>query len=215
MNLPNQLSAARIIAVPFFLLLLLAAGSYGENDAMGTAALLHGGALLLAIAVTITDWLDGKIAREQNLVTTLGKLLDPLADKIFVAAALITLTALGILPAWAVVLIISREFLITGLRGLAVEQGRVIPADRLGKHKTGWQLGLIITAITMLTARDLLTYLGHWPEPVVTQWHGALIFKTLIWIPLLVTLYFTIHSAISYIWSNLDLFAPPPQQPGQ
>ncbi|MCC5877510.1 MAG: CDP-diacylglycerol--glycerol-3-phosphate 3-phosphatidyltransferase [Candidatus Sumerlaeia bacterium] len=206
MNLPNQLSSARIIAVPFFLLLIMGGGYYETQGAWGTAAILHGAALILTVAVTITDWLDGKIARDRNLITTLGKLLDPLADKIFVAAALIALSSLGLIPAWAVVVIISREFLITGLRSLATEQGRIIPADRLGKHKTGWQLALIITAIFLLTARATLTHLGHWPAPIATEYHGKTIFLAMIWIPLVVTLYFTIHSALSYVWGNRDLF---------
>jgi len=206
MNLPNTLSAARIIAVPFFLLFLFGGMGVEESGQYGFAAILHGVALILAVAVTITDWLDGKLARDYGLITTLGKLLDPLADKIFVAAALIAFCTLGLIPAWAVILIISREFLITGLRGLATEQGRVIAADRLGKHKTGWQLGLIITLLTLLTARAALAHFGQWPDPVATQWHGRTTFTVMIWIPLAVTLYFTIHSAVFYVWTNRDLF---------
>jgi len=207
MNLPNQLSAARILAVPFFLLFLFGGDMLEKEESFGTAAVLHGIALLLAIAVTVTDWLDGSIARKHNLVTTLGKLLDPLADKVFVAAALIAFSALALVPAWAVILIISREFLITGLRGLASEQGRVISADRLGKHKTGWQLGLIITVLTILTARALFEHLGYWPVPVATQFHGEIVFLVMVWIPLSVTLYFTVASAWFYIVANRDIFS--------
>jgi CDP-diacylglycerol---glycerol-3-phosphate 3-phosphatidyltransferase len=207
MNLPNQLSAARILTVPFFLMFLFMGDTLEKEQSHGTAAVLYAIALILAVAVTVTDWLDGNIARKHNLVTTLGKLLDPLADKVFVAAALIAFSALQLVPAWAVILIISREFLITGLRGLAVEQGRVISADRLGKHKTGWQLGLIITVLTILTARGILEHLGHWPSPLATHYHGETVFLVMTWIPLAVTLYFTVASAWSYVMANRDIFS--------
>lgn len=207
MNLPNQLSAARILAVPLFLLLLLGGHGLEHNGSFLSSSLLYALSLLLTIAVTVTDWLDGKIARERKLITTLGKLLDPLADKIFVAAALIALTAMGLIPSWAVVLIIAREFLITGLRGLASEQGRVIAADRLGKHKTGWQMALIITALFLLAVRALLRGNGIWEEPILSDYHGALIFQAMIWIPLLATLWLTIASAWTYVAQNRDLFA--------
>lgn len=207
MNLPNQLSAARIIAVPLFLLLLLLGHGLERDGSFAGASILYVLSLLLTIAVTVTDWLDGKIARERGLITTLGKLLDPLADKIFVAAALIALTAMGLIPSWAVVLIIAREFLITGLRSLATEQGRVIAADRLGKHKTGWQLGLIITALFLLSVRALLQNAGLWQEPVVASYQGAIVFEVMIWIPLLATLWLTVASAWLYVKQNLDLFA--------
>lgn len=197
---------ARIVAVPVFFLLLFGAEFLWGPEAHLQAAIFHTVTLILVIAVTVTDWLDGKIAREQNIVTNLGKLLDPLADKVFVAAALIALVELRLVPAWAVILVIGREFLVTGLRSLALECGRLIAADRLGKHKTGWQLGLIITAITVLTARDYLRAAGVWDDPLVSNWYADRIIVGMIWIPLSVTLVLTVLSGWKYVVDNRDLF---------
>jgi CDP-diacylglycerol--glycerol-3-phosphate 3-phosphatidyltransferase len=205
MNLPNKLSLARIAAIPGFLVLLLGGDTFGDRSAHLAATACYGLALVLTIAVAITDWLDGKIAREQGLITNLGKLLDPLADKVFVAAALVAFVGLDLIPSWTVVLILTREFLITGLRGIATEAGRVIHADRTAKHKTGWQLGLIITGLVLMTAREALLHAGLWHDPVVTQWAGALVFQVMLWIPLVVTLVLTVLSAWWYLAANRDL----------
>ena len=111
-------------------------------------------ALLLFIAAAITDYFDGKLAREKYGVTTFGKLMDPLADKLLVSAALISLVspAMGnLLPAWMVIIIIAREFMVTGLRLLAAGEGTVIAAGAWGKHKTVWQLVAVITILVGVT----------------------------------------------------------------
>lgn len=207
MNLPNRLSFLRILAVPVFLALLFAEDLLflGEENHL-LNAVARTVALLLTIVVTVTDWLDGKIAREQQLITRLGKLLDPLADKIFVTAALVAYVALELVPAWAVILVIAREFLISGLRTLAADAGRLISADRLGKHKTGWQLGLIITALVVLCVRDYLLYYELWDQ-ALAQYHGILLFHGAIWIPLTVTLFLTVLSGFNYLWENWDIYA--------
>lgn len=206
MNLPNKLSLARIVAVPFFFLFVFGGDVFYGPDAHLPAGIFRAVALVLVIAVTVTDWLDGKIARERKIETNLGKLLDPLADKIFVAAALVALVELRLVPAWAVILVIGREFLVTGLRSLALECGRLIAADRLGKHKTGWQLGFIITAMTILTARDFLQAADVWKAPLVSQYRADLIFTGMLWFPLTVALVLTALSGANYLKANWDLF---------
>lgn len=207
MNLPNRLSLARILAVPLFLILLFGGTFFYEGMNNWVNALFHFLALQLAIAVTITDWLDGKIAREQGIITNLGKLLDPLADKIFVTAALIALVELDKVPFWAVVIIISREFLVTGLRSLAHGAGRVIAADRIGKHKTGWQMGLIITALTVQLAEDFLRAADGFPllPTPAGNVNMQAVFEFMILIPLAVTLVLTIWSGLHYLRVNRDL----------
>ena len=204
MNIPNLLSLFRILAVPLFLVLLLPRDFFVVESTL-TMALCRLAALILVILVAVTDWLDGHLARAWKMVTPAGKLLDPLADKIFVTAALVALVRLDIIPAWAAVLVISREFLVTGLRSLAVEKGRVIAADRLGKHKTGWQLALIITAIALMTARDFMLVAGLWEPQIRAEYHLDLIWMAMIWIPLTATILLTVASGVRYVTENSDL----------
>jgi CDP-diacylglycerol--glycerol-3-phosphate 3-phosphatidyltransferase len=128
-NLANNLTLARIAAVPILVVLLSFPGR-------GTCL----AALLVFVAASVTDIVDGIVARRHNLVTTLGKFLDPLADKLLVSSVLIMLAQLGWAPGWVVVVIIGREIAVTGLRGIAVDHGVVISADRYGKLKTILQM---------------------------------------------------------------------------
>jgi len=136
LNIPNMLSIFRIVSIPVFVLLLLPA----RPDSVCL------GAFLVFSVASITDFLDGYIARSTNQITKLGKLLDPIADKILTSAALVFLVQLHRVPAWIVVVIVAREFAVTGIRAMASADGLVIPADRMGKYKMGAQ----ITAILML-----------------------------------------------------------------
>lgn len=203
MTLPNKLSLSRIVVIPLFLVAMLYGGIEPDNPAL--IAWLRLVALLLVIAATITDWLDGKIARERGISTNLGKLLDPLADKILVAAAFVGFVELGIYPAWPVVLILAREFLVTGLRTLGVMTGTVIAADRWGKHKTGWQLATIITALTFMTAREFLRAAGLWDNLVFGSISGQLVFEAILDIMLLVVVFLTVVSGVLYIRNNWEL----------
>ena len=135
MNLPIQLTLTRICFVPLVVVFLISAESIHSLLA----------AVLFAVAA-LTDWLDGLTARRRRQETTLGKLLDPVADKLLVAAALVSLVQVGTVGAWIVVLIIGREFAVTGLRGIAAAQGVVIPASDLAKYKTVAQY----VAVTLL-----------------------------------------------------------------
>ncbi|NNC88012.1 MAG: CDP-diacylglycerol--glycerol-3-phosphate 3-phosphatidyltransferase [Akkermansiaceae bacterium] len=138
MNLPNSISLARLVLTVVFITAVSFPGPAG-----------YGIALAAFVAGTISDWLDGYLARRLGLVTSLGKLLDPIADKVLVAAAFVFLTP-RFCPVWATVLILTREFLVTGLRQIAVEKGEVIAAAWSGKWKTGFQLAFCITALLWL-----------------------------------------------------------------
>ena len=130
MNLPNSLSLLRIFIVPLLVVVLLTPFS---ESWFGVPRHILGVAIFLAAA--LTDYLDGKIARSRNQVTRLGQLLDPIADKLLISAALISLVENQLAPAWAVVIIIGREFAVTGLRSIAATDGVVISASKMGKFK--------------------------------------------------------------------------------
>ena len=135
LNLPNAITLTRIALVVVF----TAAVSVADQYSWGYLA-----ALVTFILAACTDWLDGYLARRLNQVTTFGKLIDPLADKIAVSAAFIYLTGEGLCPAWITILIISREFLVTGLRQIAQDHGVIIPAGTSGKWKTAFQMAFCI-----------------------------------------------------------------------
>ena len=137
MNLPNKLTILRVIMIPFFLVALLVDGIPAGKWV----------ALAIFIIASFTDMLDGKIARKYNLITNFGKFMDPLADKLLVSAALIALIPLGKIPAWIVIVIISREFIIRGFRLIASDNGIVIAASYWGKIKTVTQMVMIVLLI--------------------------------------------------------------------
>ena len=130
MNLPNKLTTARVIVIPFFLVFLMTNFFEGSNYV----------ALAIFIIASLTDMLDGKIARKYNLVTNFGKFMDPLADKLLVCSAMIAFIELGLMPAWIVIIIIAREFIISGFRLIAAEKNVVIAAGMSGKIKTTVQM---------------------------------------------------------------------------
>ncbi|WP_188817519.1 CDP-diacylglycerol--glycerol-3-phosphate 3-phosphatidyltransferase [Calditerricola satsumensis] len=148
MNLPNAITLARIFLVPVVMLFILVRFDFGALTIGGMSTsvseLIAAGVFIVA---AITDGLDGYIARKRKLVTNLGKFLDPLADKLLVSAALISLVELQRLDAWVAVVIISREFAVTGLRLVAAAEGRVIAASSLGKAKTWTQIVAIVALI--------------------------------------------------------------------
>src|SRR6187397_3157210 len=115
----------------------------------------HLAALILFIVAGVTDFLDGEIARRYGFVTNFGKLMDPLVDKIMIAAAFISLVSLKAIPAWAATIVVARDFLITGLRLLASSKGEVLPSEKLGKHKTSWQIITVVFFLALLAIRDL------------------------------------------------------------
>ena len=138
MNLPNKLTLFRVILIPFFVFFLLAPYFTGYGNYIAVAVF---------IVASITDFLDGHIARKRNLVTNFGKFMDPLADKLLVCSALICLIELDRLPAWIVIIIIAREFIISGFRLIASDNGVVIAASYWGKFKTTFQMLMVIVLI--------------------------------------------------------------------
>ena len=138
MNLPNKLTTFRVILIPFFVFFMLAPNMTGINHYIAAA---------IFIVASLTDLLDGKIARKYNLVTNFGKFMDPLADKLLVCSAMICLIQTGQLAAWIVVIIIAREFIISGFRLIASDNGIVIAASYWGKFKTNFQMFMIIMLI--------------------------------------------------------------------
>lgn len=159
MNLPNKLTIARVVMIPFFVVFML-------TDFGGSASKWI--ALAIFILASLTDLLDGKIARKRNLVTDFGKFMDPLADKLLVCSALICLVEMGKIPAWIVIIIISREFIISGFRLIASDNGRVIAASYWGKFKTTFQMAMICLMIADIPALGLLTQIVMWVALVLT-----------------------------------------------
>ena len=135
MNTPNKLTVARMILVPFLVVFLLT-GWGGEANRWICLAIF--------VAASVTDWFDGHLARKYNLITNFGKFMDPLADKLLVCSAMICMIELDKLPAWVVIIIIGREFIISGFRLIAAENGIVIAANYWGKFKTVSQMIMII-----------------------------------------------------------------------
>lgn len=172
MNLANKITLFRVFLVPIFMFVLYSNLQYSNYIAAA-----------IFIFASLTDTLDGYIARSRNLVTNFGKFVDPLADKILVSAALISLVGLGKIPAWVVVVIIAREFTITGFRILAASEGITIAASSLGKFKT----------ITQLLAISLLL-LNNFPFNIINI--------PIDMIMLYISLFFTIISGIDYIYKN-------------
>ena len=160
MNLPNKLTILRVIMIPFFVLTLLYDG--GENQTLRYVA------AAIFIIASLTDMLDGKIARKYNLVTNFGKFMDPLADKLLVCSAMICLIETGQLAAWIVIVIIAREFIISGFRLVASDSGIVIAASYWGKFKTVFQMVAVCLLIVDIPVLHILTQLILWIAVILT-----------------------------------------------
>ncbi len=192
MNLPNYLSFARILMVPILVVVLLTRVT--NHELIG---------VLVFWVASLTDLLDGYLARRWKQVTTLGKLLDPLADKLLISGALISLVELDLAPAWMTFIILGREMAITGLRGIASEEGITIAAERMGK----WKLGAQIAAISCLilgpkldawlyewTHLDIFRLFIHLPRPFSFFWGMGML---LLWVAMILAVW----SAASYFRS--------------
>lgn len=174
MNLPNKLTLLRVVMIVPFVLCLLA--SHQKWQFLGGAAdYLEYVALLIFVLASLTDLIDGKIARKYNLVTNFGKFMDPLADKLLVCAAMIVLVEMGRIPSWVVIVIISREFIISGFRLIASDNGVVIAASYWGKFKTTFQMLMICMMIVMdaplfagVPVFEGITYAVMWIALVLT-----------------------------------------------
>ena len=190
MNLPNKLTVARIILVPFFVAALLI------PFPMHTLA-----ALLLFIAASVTDLLDGKIARKNDLVTDFGKFADPLADKILVLSALLCFVQLGWCDCVAVIIVLFREFTVTSIRLIAASKGKVVAANIWGKVKTVTQMVAIITILVLRSAGDIVSLtIGDVPMMNTAFYITG---ECLIWISTI----FSIISGVIYFIQNKHFIA--------
>lgn len=158
MNLPNKLTMFRVILIPFFVLFML----------VPITAIDKWIALGIFIIASLTDWLDGYLARKYHLVTNFGKFMDPLADKLLVCSALICLIELDRIPSWMVIIIIAREFVISGFRQVAADNGVVIAASYWGKFKTTFQMIAVCLMIADITALSLVTTIVTWIAVILT-----------------------------------------------
>ncbi|HEV2096422.1 MAG TPA: CDP-diacylglycerol--glycerol-3-phosphate 3-phosphatidyltransferase [Chthoniobacterales bacterium] len=187
MNWANRLTLSRLAITIAFVAALNSEWSYGRTAA-----------LVLFLVAGITDFFDGEVARRYGAVTNFGKLMDPLVDKIMMAAAFISLVPLKAIPAWAATAVVARDFLITGLRLLATSRGQVLPAERLGKHKTSWQIVTVLFFLALLSVREL-QYAGTENAWWLRAWNqgGPL----LVWIAVGLTIY----SGLAYAWRHRRL----------
>ena len=153
MNLPNKLTVLRMVLVPFFVAFLLLSPG---NESFKWIA------LVLFVVASLTDYFDGQIARKHNLITNFGKFMDPLADKILTISGMICLIELGRIPSWIVCIIVAREFIISGFRLIAAENGVVIAANMWGKLKTNFQMFMIIFMIMNIPQLQIVTNILMW-----------------------------------------------------
>ncbi|MGK7378378.1 CDP-diacylglycerol--glycerol-3-phosphate 3-phosphatidyltransferase [Planococcus sp. 1R117A] len=177
MNIPNRITISRILLIPIFMVIMLVDFGWGDMTLFGAEMpVRHFVGGLIFIIASLTDWVDGYYARKYNLVTTFGKFLDPLADKLLVSAALIILVELEFAASWIVIIIISREFAVTGLRLVLAGEGEVVAAGSLGKIKTTAQILAIaalllhntIFALVNIPFGEIMLYIAL----IFTVWSG-------------------------------------------
>ena len=188
MNLPNKLTISRIILTFVFMFFLFSKGLVFRYLALFTFA-----------AAALTDYYDGKIAREKNMITDFGKFFDPIADKILILGAFLAFVELKLVPAWIVVLIATREIIITGLRIFATTQGRVIAADLGGKHKTISQVVAIFVILIFMCVKETFGKYSS-ANGELERW-----FLDAIMLLMLITVALTLISGVSYLIRNKDL----------
>lgn len=184
MNWANRLTVGRLGLTVLFVIALNSSWRFA-----------HTAALLLFIAAGVTDYFDGEIARRYGFVTNFGKLMDPLVDKIMIAAAFISLVPLKAIPAWAATIVVARDFLITGLRLMASSRGEVLPSENLGKHKTSWQITTVIFFLLLLALRELRYVSGAASWWANTWAIGGAIFVG-------ITVLLTLFSGLGYAWRH-------------
>ncbi|TDQ39711.1 CDP-diacylglycerol--glycerol-3-phosphate 3-phosphatidyltransferase [Aureibacillus halotolerans] len=187
MNLPNKITVGRIFLIPVFMVFMLVPLPFGAVE-IGeiTFPIAHMIGAFIFVFASLTDWVDGYLARKHNLVTNFGKFMDPLADKLLVSAALLILIEMGDVPAWIAIVIISREFAVTGLRLIAAADGTVLAASQLAKFKTWTQM----IAIVAFLLYNLPFALFNFPFATIALW---------------VCLFFTVISGWDYFVKNKEV----------
>ena len=189
MNLPNKLTLSRIALTFVFMFFLFTRWQYGKIAA-----------LIIFITASFTDYLDGRIAKNRGLISDFGKLMDPIADKILIIAAFLAFVEMKLIPAWTVVIIIFREFIITGLRIFGIIKGHIVAASRAGKHKTISQIVTVFFILIYLVVRQYGIRGGFWTQDI------EVISRNAIFCLMLITVILTLISGISYLVKNKRLF---------
>jgi len=190
MNLPNKITIARIFLTFLFMIFLFSGG-----------VVFRALALLTFLIASLSDLLDGYLARKCDMITDFGRFMDPIADKILVLAAFLAFVEMKLIPAWMVVIIIFRELSVTGVRILASTKSKNIPASSGGKHKTVSQMAAIFSILSFLVLREVgIEMLGFWTAPV-EYYFGWVIFFLM-----LITVILTLTSGIAYLVRNRDVF---------
>src|SRR6516164_10504406 len=189
MNWANRLTLSRLALTVLFVVSLNSAWHYARTAAF-----------VIVLIAGLTDFVDGEIARRYGVITNFGKLMDPLVDKIMVAAAFISLVPLKAVPAWAATTVVARDFLITGLRMMATAKGRILPAASLGKQKTSWQIVTVIFFLALLSIAEL-----HYANETSIWWLRAWgeAGPVLVWI----TVALTIYSGLRHVRRKRELLA--------
>jgi CDP-diacylglycerol--glycerol-3-phosphate 3-phosphatidyltransferase len=190
MNWANRLTLSRLLLTVVFVAALNSSWQYGRTLA-----------LVVFLIAGVSDFVDGEIARRYGIVTNFGKLMDPLVDKIMVAAAFISLVPLKAVPAWAATTVVARDFLITGLRMMASSKGKILPAEMLGKQKTSWQVVTVVFFLALLSLHEL-RYASETSAWWFHAWDQA--GPVLVWI----TVALTIYSGLGYAWRHRELIVP-------
>ena len=190
MNWANRITLSRLALTVLFVVSLNSSWQYARTTA-----------LVIFLIAGLTDFIDGEIARRYGIITNFGQLMDPLVDKIMLAAAFISLVPLKAVPAWAATTIVARDFLITGLRLMASAKGRILPAESLGKQKTSWQVITVLFFLGLFSASEL-RFANEESVWWLRAWNQA--GPILVWITVALTLY----SGVAYAWRHRELIAP-------
>ena len=190
MNWANRITLSRLGLTVLFVVSLNSSWQYARTTA-----------LVIFLIAGLTDFIDGEIARRYGIITNFGKLMDPLVDKIMLAAAFISLVPLKAVPAWAATTVVARDFLVTGLRLMASAKGRILPAENLGKHKTSWQVITVLFFLGLFSASEL-RFANEGSVWWLRAWNQA--GPLLVWITVVLTLY----SGLAYAWRHRELIAP-------
>ncbi len=193
-NTPNRLTMMRILLIPVFVALFEFGNILDHNYLF---------AFVVFAAASITDWFDGHLARKYNLVSDFGKLMDPLADKVLVAAALVCFVGGGFAPSWVVILILGREFLVTSLRLVAAAKGIVLAADKWGKYKTATTMVWICYGLLVFEANK-----SHWLGASAQQ-PAMLVYYVMMGL----ALFFTLYSGMNYLLKNKELISSEVNRP--
>ncbi len=192
MNLPNRLTVSRLVLTMVFVAVVSTTFPFHHTLALG-----------LFVLAAVTDYVDGEIARRYSLITDFGKLMDPLVDKIMTTAAFVCLVPLRAIPAWVAIVVITREFLITGLRLLAVSKGQVLAADPIGKHKTSWQIATVIFFLVLLSFLEF----AHSPlsSNLDRYWQQLWVYGG--WTVSGIAVLLTIYSGVDYLWRHRTMIS--------